>query len=123
MRISLRIGYVASEIVRHHGAVICAAVSPYETTRNQVRTMVGEERFILVWVNTPLETCERRDVKGLYARARRGEVKQVTGIDDPYEPPLAPEVVLDTVDRSPEENAREILRLLCERGLVRRDEC
>jgi len=115
----LRIGFVASEIVRHNGAVICAAVSPYRAARNQVRAMVGEDQFILAYVDTPLEVCEQRDVKGLYARARRGEAKGVTGIDDPYEPPVAPELILRTVDCAPEENARAVLRLLMERGFLR----
>ena len=67
-----RIGFVASEIVHHGGAVICAVVSPYEATRNECRGMVGDERFVLVHVDTPLEVCERRDTKGMYAKARRG---------------------------------------------------
>jgi sulfate adenylyltransferase len=84
--------------------------------------MVGEDRFVLVYANTPLEVCEQRDVKGLYAKARRGEAKGVTGIDDPYEAPLAPEIVLDTVVNTPEENARRVLRFLVERGFVRGDQ-
>lgn len=114
----LRIGFVASEIVRHHGVVIGAAVSPYRATRNQVRAMVGEDRFIMVYVNTPLTMCEQRDRKGLYARARRGEATGVTGIDDPYESPTAPEVVLDTAERAPEENARDVMRYLVTRGFL-----
>jgi sulfate adenylyltransferase len=117
-----RIGWVAAEIVRHGGMVICAAVSPYRAARNQARAMVGEDRFVLVYANTPLEVCEQRDVKGLYAKARRGEAKGVTGIDDPYEAPLAPEIVLDTVVNTPEENARRVLRFLVERGFVRGDQ-
>ncbi|MDI7275710.1 MAG: bifunctional sulfate adenylyltransferase/adenylylsulfate kinase [Anaerolineae bacterium] len=118
----LRIGFVASEIVRHHGAVICAAISPYEATREQVRTMVGPERFIVAYVNTPLEVCEQRDLKGLYARARRGEIKGVTGIDDPYEEPAGPELVLETTQHQAEENARQIVRYLLSRGFLRRDD-
>ena len=76
---NLRIGFVAAEIVRHQGIVIVAAVSPYESTRNQVRDMVGIESFVLVHVATPLSVCEQRDVKGLYARARLGEIKGLTG--------------------------------------------
>ncbi|MEM2567113.1 MAG: bifunctional sulfate adenylyltransferase/adenylylsulfate kinase [Candidatus Bathyarchaeia archaeon] len=117
----LRIGFVASEIVRHNGAVICAAVSPYETTRNQVRHMVGEDKFILVFVNTPLEVCEQRDVKGLYAKARRGEIKGFTGIDDPYEIPTSPDIVLTTTDCSPEDNARKIFKYLVEKGFVKEE--
>lgn len=114
-----RIGFVAAEIVRHGGVVICAAVSPYRATRNDVRNMVGKDRFVEVFVDTPLEVCEQRDVKGMYAKARRGEIKGFTGIDDPYEPPLHPELVLDTVGRSPEENARLILGYLIQQGYVR----
>ncbi len=114
----LRIGFVASEIVRHHGVVITAAVSPYRTTRNQVRSMVGDDRFILVYVDTPLEVCEQRDVKGLYARARRGEVQGVTGIDDVYEQPAAPELTLSTTDTTPEDNARRVIQYLIQRGFL-----
>ncbi|NMC80874.1 MAG: bifunctional sulfate adenylyltransferase/adenylylsulfate kinase, partial [Chloroflexi bacterium] len=83
----LRIGFVATEIVRHNGVAICAAVSPYSATRNQVRAMLGNGNFVLSYVATPVAVCEQRDVKGLYARARRGELKGFTGVDDPYEPP------------------------------------
>ena len=114
-----RIGFVAAEIARHGGAVVCAAVSPYRAARNQCRTMVGPDRFIEVFVDTPIEVCEQRDIKGLYAKARRGEVKGFTGVDDPYEPPHNPELVLDTVKQSVEENARRILGQLVERGFVR----
>lgn len=114
-----RIGYVASEIARHGGVVICAAVSPYRATRDDVRNMVGDGRFIEVFVDTPLEVCESRDVKGMYAKARRGEIKDFTGIDDPYEPPLNPEITLTTVDTDPMTNARRIIAYLEERGFVR----
>lgn len=116
----LRIGFVSSEIVRHNGVVICAAVSPYRATRDEVRKMVGEDRFLEVFVNTPLEVCEQRDVKGLYTKARLGELKGFTGIDDPYEPPIGPELSLDTVNRLPEENAHMIVALLEERGFLLR---
>lgn len=115
-----RIGFVASEIVRHGGVVLCAAVSPYRATRNDVRNMVGQDHFVEVFVDTPLEVCEQRDTKGLYAKARRGEIKGFTGIDDPYEPPENPEIVLDTITHTPEENARLILNYLIEKGFVRR---
>ncbi len=115
-----RIGFVASEIVRHDGVVICAVVSPYEATRNEVREMIGASSFVLVHVATPLDVCERRDVKGLYAKARRGEIKGLTGIDDPYEPPAAPDVVLTTLDCDAEECAATIERQLESRGLLGR---
>jgi len=114
-----RIGFVAAEIVRHGGIALCAAVSPYRATRNDVRGLVGNERFIEVFVDTPLEVCESRDVKGMYAQARRGEIKDFTGIDDAYEPPQHAEITLYTVSSSPEANARKILDLLIEQGFVR----
>jgi sulfate adenylyltransferase len=114
----LRVGFVASEIVRHGGAVICAAISPYRATRNQCRALVGAEQFLEVFVDTPLEVCESRDTKGLYAKARRGEIKGFTGIDDPYEPPEAPELVLKTEDTSAGDNARRVLREMQARGFV-----
>jgi sulfate adenylyltransferase len=99
--------------------VMCAAVSPYRATRNDVRSLVGTEHFVEVFVDTPLEVCEARDTKGMYAKARRGEIKDFTGIDDPYEPPLRPEITLDTVKQTPEDNARRILDYLRQRGFVR----
>jgi len=116
-----RIGFVASEIVRHGGVAICAAVSPYRTTRNEVRGMVGGDQYIEVFVDTPMEVCESRDTKGMYAKARRGEIKGFTGIDDPYEPPENPEVVIDTVARTPEDNARQIVAVLLKRGFIRKE--
>jgi sulfate adenylyltransferase len=114
----LRIGFVAGELVRHHGTVICAAISPYRATRNEARRMVGTDHFVEVFVDTPLEVCERRDVKGLYAKARRGEIKGFTGIDDPYEEPSTAEVTVQTVGTAPEANARQILDYLAEQGFV-----
>ncbi len=117
-----RIGYVAAELVRHGATVICAAVSPYRATRNDVRSMVGSDSFVEVFVDTPIEVCEDRDVKGLYAKARRGEIKDFTGIDDPYERPEHAEVTLDTVTYSPEDNAFWILKYLLSEGFVRQSE-
>jgi sulfate adenylyltransferase len=114
-----RIGFVAAEIVRHGGVVVCAAVSPYRATRDDVRTMVELGHFVEVFVDTPLEVCEARDTKGMYAKARRGEITAFTGIDDPYEPPLQAELTLDTVQYTPEENARHILDYLIQHGFVR----
>jgi sulfate adenylyltransferase len=113
-----RIGFVASEIVRHGGAVICAAVSPYRVTRDSVRNMVGAENFFEVFVDTPLSVCEARDEKGMYAQARAGKIKHFTGIDDPYEAPLTPEITLDTVTSSAEANADLIVESLMVRGFV-----
>ncbi|MDA2923917.1 adenylyl-sulfate kinase, partial [Acidobacteria bacterium AH-259-L09] len=114
-----RIGFVAAEIVRHGGTVICAAVSPYRATRNDVRNMVGSDRFVEVFVDTPLDICEQRDIKGLYARARRGELKGFTGIDDPYEAPEHPELRLDGGFQTAEENARLILQYVAREGFIR----
>jgi sulfate adenylyltransferase len=114
-----RIGFVAAEIVRHGGIAVCAAVSPYRATRNDVRNMVGHEHYIEVFVDTPLAVCEQRDTKGLYQQARQGKLKGFTGIDDPYEAPRNPEVRLNTVQHSVEENAYQILQALLTRGFVR----
>jgi sulfate adenylyltransferase len=114
-----RIGYVASEVARHGGGVICAAISPYRATRNECRTMVGSDRFCEIFVATPLEVCEDRDPKGMYALAREGQIKGFTGIDDPYEPPTNPEITIDTVNCSAEENAERIISYLLERGFIR----
>jgi sulfate adenylyltransferase len=113
-----RIGFVAAEVVRHGGIVVAAVVSPYRQTRDEVRGMVDPEQFIEVYVDTPLEICEQRDVKGWYAKARSGEVSSFTGVDDPYEPPLHPELVLHTVDSSTEANARLVLAELEARGIL-----
>jgi sulfate adenylyltransferase len=116
-----RIAFVAAEIVRHGGTVVCAAVSPYRATRNDARNMVGEGHFIEVFVDTPLAVCEQRDTKGMYAKARRGEITNFTGIGDVYEIPQHAEVVLDAVTRTPEENARLVLNCLEANGLIRKD--
>ena len=110
---------MAAEIVRHHGSVLCAAVSPYGATRSECREMVGADRFVLVYVDTPVEVCEQRDVKGLYAKARRGELHGFTGIDDPYEPPLDADLVLSTTDITPEDNARRVIAHLVDQGFLR----
>jgi len=114
-----RIGFVAAEVVRHGGIPVCAAVSPYRATRNEVRNLIGAESFVEVFVDTPLEECERRDTKGIYASARRGEIKNLTGIDDPYEPPQNPEIRLETISESAADNARRILEYLLDRGFIR----
>ena len=119
----LRIGFVASEVVRAGGVAVCAAVSPYAAARAAVRGMVESDasgdNFVEVYVNTPLEVCEARDSKGMYAKARRGEITGFTGIDDPYEAPAAPELELETTASSPEENARIIIGELRRRGFLR----
>jgi sulfate adenylyltransferase len=117
----LRIGFVAGEITRHGGCVICAAISPYRSTRNEVRKMVGTDRFIEIYVDTPIEVCEQRDTKGLYARARIGQIHGFTGVDDPYEPPIDPELTLDTVNNMAEQNAEQIIAFLEKAGLLLKD--
>ena len=114
-----RIGYVASEITKNGGIAICAPIAPYDAVRKQVRNMVEPlGGFILVHVSTPLETCEQRDRKGLYAKARAGIVKEFTGISDPYEEPKDAEVVINTADLTPEESAQEIILHLEREGFV-----
>jgi sulfate adenylyltransferase len=112
-----RVGYVAAEIVRHGGLVVCALVSPYRETRAEVREMVGAG-YIEVFVDTPLALVEARDVKGWYAKARAGEVKDFTGVSDPYEPPLDPELTLLTTDTTPRSNARLVMEYLESRGIL-----
>jgi sulfate adenylyltransferase len=114
-----RIGFVASEVTKNGGIALCAPIAPYDATRRAVRAMVEKGGgFILVHVSTSLETCEARDRKGLYAKARAGIVKEFTGISDPYEPPSDAEVVIDTVDVSPEEAAQQIILHLEQEGYI-----
>jgi sulfate adenylyltransferase len=113
----LRIGFVAAEIVRHRGVAICAAISPFREARDTCRALMGDA-FIEVFVDTDLAICEGRDSKGLYARARAGDLKGFTGLDDPYEAPLTPEIRLCDPLRSPAENARIVMDLLRSRGFL-----
>jgi len=114
-----RIGFVASEITKNGGIAICAPIAPYERTRREVRdTVAPGGGFLLVHVATPLEVCEQRDRKGLYAKARAGIIPEFTGISDPYEEPADPDVVLDTSKLSPEEAAQEVLLHLEREGYV-----
>lgn len=115
-----RMGFVASEIVRHGGMVVCAAVSPYRATRNDIRGSFDSEHYVEVFVDTPLEICESRDTKGLYSQARQGLITGFTGIDDPYEAPRHPEIRIETVQKTAEENAWIILNFLIEQGFVKR---
>ncbi len=118
----LRIGFVAGEIVRAGGVVVCAAISPYRAARNEARKMVGNDNFVMVYMDTPVEICEQRDVKGLYARARtamaEGHPMGFTGVDDPYEPPIDPELTLPGYNQTPEVNARQIIAYLEEKGFL-----
>jgi len=114
-----RIGYVASEITKNGGIAICAPIAPYDGTRKHVRNLIDPYGgFILVHVATPVETCEQRDRKGLYAKARAGILKEFTGISDPYEVPQDAEVIINTADLSPEEAAQEIILHLEREGFI-----
>ena len=111
-----RIAFVAHLLARNGVVVITAAISPFRETRDKARALIGD--FLEVHVAPPLEECIRRDVKGLYKKALAGEIPQFTGISDPYEPPLAPEVAVDTSREAPEESAARILATLERLGLV-----
>ena len=115
-----RIGWVAAEISRHGGVAVCSPIAPYDATRQDVRAMTEAAggAFFLVHVATPLEECERRDRKGLYAKARRGEIPDFTGISSPYEEPADADLRLDTTGRSVEDCRDEVLQALAERGYV-----
>jgi sulfate adenylyltransferase len=114
-----RIGFVASEITKNGGIALCAPIAPYRAVRQQVREMVQSGGgFILVHVSTPLEVCEQRDRKGLYAKARAGIIKEFTGISDPYEEPENPEIPLDTSELTPEEAAQQIILYLEKEGYI-----
>lgn len=102
-----RVGYLASRLEHHGITVVCALISPYAEARRYVRSLCS--RFVEIYVATPLPECERRDVKGLYARARRGEIAHFTGIDDPYEPPPYPELAIDTTGMSLAQAVRGVL--------------
>lgn len=110
-----RVGFLAGKLEQHGVFVVASFVSPYEESREFVRGLC--RNFVLVHVATPLEECERRDVKGLYARARRGEIQHFTGINDPYEVPARPDLVLDTREGTVETAGTAILALLTRRGL------
>ena len=115
-----RIGYVASEITKNGGIAICAPIAPYAATRRQVREMISPYGgFLETWVSTPIEVCEARDRKGLYAKARAGIIKGFTGIDDPYEAPENAEIVIDTGELSPDLAAHRILITLEKLGYIR----
>ncbi len=114
-----RIGYVASEITKHGGIAVCAPIAPYDQTRKAVRQVVENYGgFVLVYVNTPIELCEERDRKGLYKKARAGEIAEFTGISSPYEVPKDADIELDTHDYSPDELAQQILLHLEREGYI-----
>lgn len=112
----LRIGFVANLLSRNGVVAITAAISPYQAIRDEVRAM--ESNFVEVYVKAPLEVCEARDIKGLYAKARKGEIKGFTGIDDPYEEPINPEIICYTDQESLQESVTKILGKLEELGYI-----
>jgi adenylylsulfate kinase len=112
-----RIAFVANLLSRNGVPVITAAISPYRAIRDEARQMM-DDRFIEVYAKASVEVCEERDTKGLYAKARAGEIKEFTGVSDPYEPPEDPELVIETERQSPEESAQQILVYLEERQLI-----
>jgi sulfate adenylyltransferase len=112
-----RIGYVAAEIARHGGIAICAPIAPFAAARDRVRQMVSQVGdFLLIHVATPVETCEARDRKGLYAKARAGLIGQFTGVSDPYEEPADAELVIDTSVLSRPEAVQAVLAMLTSGG-------
>ena len=111
-----RIGFVCNLLTRNGIIAIASAISPYRSIRQENRNLI--QHYVEVYVKCPLEECERRDVKGMYTKARAGEIKHFTGVDDPYESPAYPEVVCDTMKRTPEENAKHIVNKLIELGYL-----
>lgn len=104
-----RVSYVAKVLSRNGVVAIVALISPYRKSRAEAREMIGTERFVEVYVNAPLSVCEKRDPKGLYAKARRGEIDNMTGIQHPYEPPESPDIVIDTTEGTPESCGTKLL--------------
>jgi sulfate adenylyltransferase len=114
-----RIGYVASEITKARGAAVCAPIAPYEASRRHVRRLIEQYGgFVEVYVSTPIEVCEARDKKGLYAKARSGQLKNFTGIDDPYEAPSSSDLVIDTSVVPVKDAVQQILTYLRDQGFL-----
>ena len=111
-----RVTFVAKLLARSGAIPIVALISPYRSSRSRARSEIG--RFVEVYVNTPIDVCQQRDVKGLYRRALAGEIKEMTGVDDPYEPPESPEIVVDTLALTPAQSADYILRELERLGRI-----
>jgi sulfate adenylyltransferase len=113
-----RVGFVAQQVVYHHGVAICALISPFEQTRKQVRCLFDEQSFIEIYVSTPLEICEKRDPKGHYSRSRHGKMANFTGVDSAYEPPANPDITIDTTLTSVAQSVRIIVNVLERRGFL-----
>lgn len=114
-----RVSYLAKVLSRNGTIAIVALISPYRKSRDFARQLIGPERFVEVYVKASLETCKKRDPKGLYAKAERGEITNMTGVQDPYEEPVSPDVVVDTERLSPNESVRQIVTHLFRMGLLR----
>lgn len=115
----LRHGYIAAEIARHGGIAVCSLIAPYEADREEMRRMVARSgSFVEIYLSTPLVECERRDPKGLYARARAGELLHMTGIDDPYEPPPRPEIELNGARMTVADSVAAVIAFLVKLRLV-----
>ncbi len=112
-----RVSFVASLLTKHGVITLCTFVSPYNSVRKMIREIIGEN-FLLVYVKCPLEVCIERDVKGMYKKALRGEIKNFTGIDDPFEEPENPDLVVETDKEEVEESVRKVLKLLVDKGYV-----
>ncbi|MDG6910658.1 MAG: adenylyl-sulfate kinase [Nitrososphaerota archaeon] len=113
-----RVSFVAKLLSRNGVVAIVALISPYEISREQAKETVGPERFVEVYVKASLETCEKRDPKGLYAKALRGEITNMTGVQDPYEVPKHADIVIDTEKGTPQESGAELIGKLRARGLL-----
>lgn len=118
-----RIGFVASEVTKAGGVALCAAIAPYEKARNENRQLISQYGgYIEIYVSTSLEECEKRDTKGLYGKAKRGEFKGLTGVDDPYEIPQNPEIRIDAERLTIEESVQMIMNYLFDVGYLRASE-
>lgn len=113
-----RVGAVAGLMIDAGLLVLSAFISPYRSQRELVKSLVPPDKFLEIHIATPLEVCEQRDVKGLYKKARAGEIRQFTGISDPYEAPLAPDLVLNTAECSLEQSVEQLLALLTHKGII-----
>ncbi|MEE9303786.1 MAG: adenylyl-sulfate kinase [Thiotrichaceae bacterium] len=117
-----RIGYIASEITKHGGITVCAVIAPYKNSRRDFRRLIEVDGvFIEIYVSTPIDVCENRDSKGMYAKARKGIITEFTGISDPYELPENPELTIDTSTLMPDEAANIVISYLCDKLLDRHD--
>ena len=113
-----RVSYLAKVLSRNEAISIVALISPYKISRDSARELIGKDSFVEVYVKASLASCEKRDPKGLYAKARKGEIKNMTGIDDPYEVPTSPDITIDTEANDPEDSADYLIEKLKDRGIL-----